>query len=89
MPPANVVAASDAEMSRPAPESPSKDYQDQNETRDSKLKAAWDSEMGSQEDSYSHYEKASVLLLSWHEDDDDLETAEEASLAAFLRLHPC
>ncbi|KAF3024328.1 hypothetical protein E8E14_013954 [Neopestalotiopsis sp. 37M] len=75
MSPANEIPASGAEVPRPTPES----YQDKNETNDSKLKAVWDSEMGAQEEKYSAYEKASVLLLSWHKDDDDLATAEEVS----------
>lgn len=79
MSPANKTSASGAEASRPTPGSPSKDYQDKDETHDSKLKAVWDSEIGAHEEEYSAYEKASVLLLSWHKDDDDLETAEEVS----------
>ncbi|KAF7531834.1 hypothetical protein G7054_g8499 [Neopestalotiopsis clavispora] len=79
MSPANKIPASGAEAPRPTPESPSKDYQDENETHDSRLKAVWDSEMGAREENYSVYEKASVLLLSWHKDDDDLATAEEVT----------
>ncbi|KAK7918081.1 hypothetical protein PG985_009955 [Apiospora marii] len=57
--------------------SPSKDYQDEDETRDSTLKALWDGEMGTLRSQYIPYSKVSVLLLSWHKDIDDLNTEEE------------
>lgn len=56
-----------------------KDYQDEDETHDSKLKALWDSEMGDPKSQSMPYAKVSVLLLSWHKDIDDLNTGEEVS----------
>lgn len=60
-------------------ESPTKDYQDEDETRDSKLKAVWDNELGDLKSKHIPYQKAYVLLLSWHKDIDDLKTDEEVS----------
>jgi hypothetical protein len=57
-----------------------KDYQDEVETRDSKLKAIWDNEMVElKKKAVVHYKKAYVLLLSWHKDVDDLKTDKEVS----------
>jgi len=57
-----------------------RDFQDEAETRDSKYKAVWDNEMANLKNSFIPYQKAFVLLLSWHEDVDDLKTDEEVSL---------
>jgi hypothetical protein len=62
------------------PQHTTKDYQDEAETRDSKYKAVWDNEMGNLKNSFVPYQKAFVLLLSWHKDVDDLKTDEEVSL---------
>ncbi|KAK8007742.1 hypothetical protein PG989_001732 [Apiospora arundinis] len=59
--------------------SPTKDYQDEHATHDSKLKALWDIEMGDLKSQYIPYTKVSVLLLSWHKDIDDLKTDEEVT----------
>jgi hypothetical protein len=56
-----------------------KDYQDEAETRDSKLKAIWDGEIGNLKNTSISYRNAFVLLLSWHPDDDDLHTGDEVS----------
>jgi hypothetical protein len=71
--------------SRPL-ESPTKDYQDEAETRDSKLKAVWDIALGNLKTRYTPYKKAYVLLLSWHKDIDDLKTDEEVSYNKMSRL---
>ncbi|KAH8198233.1 hypothetical protein TruAng_007617 [Truncatella angustata] len=60
-------------------ESATKDYQDEAETRDSKLKAVWDNQMGDLENKYIPYKNAFVLLLSWHKDIDDLKTDKEVT----------
>lgn len=59
--------------------SPAQEYQDEDETWDSKLKAMWDSEMGGLKRHWTPYTKVSVLLLSWHKDIDDLKTDKEVS----------
>ncbi|KAK7991005.1 homeobox domain-containing protein [Apiospora arundinis] len=56
-----------------------KDYQDEDETHDSKLKSLWDSEMGDPKSQSMPYAKVSVLLLSWHKDIYDLNTGEEVA----------
>jgi hypothetical protein len=66
-------------------ESPSKDYQDEAETRDSKFKAVWDNAIGVKSKD-TPYQKAFVLLLSWHKDIDDLKTDEEVRYGRFYRL---
>ncbi|KAK7961079.1 hypothetical protein PG988_012293 [Apiospora saccharicola] len=79
------LEVSHASSSRATPQppdrhkSPSKDYQDEDETRDSNLKALWDGEMGTLRSQYIPYSKVSVLLISWHEDIDDLHTEGEVN----------
>ncbi|KAK8127031.1 uncharacterized protein PG998_002790 [Apiospora kogelbergensis] len=60
-------------------DSRTKDYQDADETHDSKLKALWDSEMGDLHNEYTPYTKVSVLLLSWDKEIDDLKTDKEVT----------
>ncbi|KAK9788202.1 hypothetical protein AB5N19_02982 [Seiridium cardinale] len=60
-------------------EFPTKDYQDEAETRDSKFKSVWDNEMGNLKNKYIPYQKAFVLLLSWDEAIDDLKTDKEVT----------
>lgn len=60
-------------------DSRTKDYQDADETHDSKLKALWDSEMGDLHNEYTPYTKVSVLLLSWDKEIDDLKTDKEVN----------
>lgn len=55
---------------------PVKDYQDKEASEDSKLKAIWDEQISSKNASVA-YHKAHVLLLSWHQDDDDLNVEQE------------
>ncbi|KAI4595699.1 Phosphatidylinositol-4-phosphate 5-kinase [Pestalotiopsis sp. 9143b] len=58
-------------------EPPSRDYQDEDETQDSRLKTAWDGVMGGLKTKHNAHEKVSALLLSWHPDVDDLKTDQE------------
>lgn len=67
-------------------ESVTKNYQDADETHDSKLKATWDSVMGDLHDDFTPYTKVSVLLLSWDKEIDDLKTDEEVSYQEFAQL---
>ncbi|KAK6822851.1 homeobox domain-containing protein [Apiospora arundinis] len=67
-------------------ELPAKDYQDEDETHDSKLKALWDDEMGDLEGQYKPYTKVCVLLLSWDQKIDDLKTDKESKVAALESL---
>lgn len=60
-------------------EPPSRDYQDEDETQDSRLKTAWDGVMGGLKTKHNAHEKVSALLLSWHPDVDDLKTDQEVS----------
>ncbi|KAK8108540.1 hypothetical protein PG984_014341 [Apiospora sp. TS-2023a] len=60
-------------------DSATKNYQDADETHDSKLKATWDSVMGDLHDKFTPYTKVAVLLLSWDKEIDDLKTDEEVS----------
>lgn len=55
------------------------DYQDVNETQDSKLKTAWDDVMGGLKTQHNAHERVAALLLSWHPDVDDLKTDQEVS----------
>ncbi|KAK8061065.1 hypothetical protein PG997_015286 [Apiospora hydei] len=61
-------------------------YQDADETRDSNLKALWDSKMGDLGSQYVPYIKVFVLLLSWHKEIDDLETEEELKVKALENI---
>ena len=58
-----------------------KNYQDEDESRDSKFKTIWDGEL--KNDLGIVQQKAFVLLLSWHENADDLGTAEEVTDSIF------
>ncbi|KAF4636285.1 hypothetical protein G7Y89_g1792 [Cudoniella acicularis] len=60
-----------------------KNYQDKEESHDSRLKAVFDERMGCVKRAAVSYRKAVVLLLSWHRDIDDLHTEDEV---AKLRL---
>jgi hypothetical protein len=61
---------------------PTKYYQDEAESHDSKLKAIWDEHMGDVKKAVVFYRRAVVLLLSWHQEVDDLHTDKEVSKAA-------
>jgi hypothetical protein len=72
------------------------DHQDEDESRDSKFKTIWDTEMGDLRNATGiSYRKAYVLLLSWHEKDDDLNTSGEVSnngthcLFSLIKLGHC
>ncbi|RDW82288.1 hypothetical protein BP6252_03400 [Coleophoma cylindrospora] len=58
---------------------PPRDYQDEEESRDSRLKAIWDQDLGRVKNATVSYRQAFVLLLSWHKDVDDLHTSEEVT----------
>ncbi|KAK8022114.1 hypothetical protein PG993_012881 [Apiospora rasikravindrae] len=60
-------------------DSQTKDYQDADETHDSKLKDVWDTEMEGLHQDYTPYTKVSVLLLSWDKEIDDLKTDKEVT----------
>ncbi|KAF7520123.1 hypothetical protein G7054_g12877 [Neopestalotiopsis clavispora] len=55
------------------------DYQDADETQASRIKIRRDNEMSMLRYKHKAYETASVLLLSWHRDFEDLETDEEVT----------
>ena len=61
----------------PRLETSPKDYQDEDESRDSKFKTIWDREL--KNELGIAYRKAFVLLLSWHKDVDDLNTGNEVT----------
>ena len=71
------LASNSAQAAQRSVKTRGEDYQDTAETRDSKFKAIWDGEMGDIKNNYISYRKAFVLLLSWHDNLDDLHTKEE------------
>lgn len=62
-----------------------KNYQDKDESHDSRLKAIWDKHMGDVKEKVVSYSKACVLLLSWDEKDDDLHTHDEVGHTSDLK----
>lgn len=56
---------------------PSSNYQDKEESREARLKAILDTQMGGMVEAIVSYQKAAVLLLSWDKTVDDLHTEEE------------
>ncbi|KAL2064192.1 hypothetical protein VTL71DRAFT_4686 [Oculimacula yallundae] len=79
-------SSSDAQGSLPTallpiePESSrTNNYQDEAASTDSRLKAIFDGQMGPSTSPAVFYNNAAVLLLSWHEDVDELKTSNEVS----------
>jgi hypothetical protein len=63
-------------------------YQDEVASHESKLKAAWDAHMGTVKNESVFYRNAVVLLISWHQDIDDLHTGEEVRLFIDFQNQP-
>jgi len=63
-------------LNRPEPIQ-ANNYQDEAASHESKLKAVWDAHMGTVKNESVFYRNAVVLLISWHQDIDDLHTGEE------------
>jgi hypothetical protein len=64
-------------------------YEDEREKRNSSLQVSWSDWMAGAQRNSSIYKRVAVLLISWHQECDDLKVQKEVCVIIHERIRHC